>query len=156
MEDGMAEQETITDSVAEAIGLGLLNAVNAQQQASLTANAAVADTVTRILADHAQGAEIPKVPIPPFNPGTYANVGEGWFALVGQAAAMAIQDATSYLRNVETIAAVAMGVALAGGEQDPSKALAAARSAVAAALKNLEDVSTAAAKVLKEFPRATP
>jgi hypothetical protein len=84
---------------------------------------------------------------------------DGCYAMVEQACAMAIQDAVAYLRNTEIVAYAAIGVALEAAGRDPAsrdatQAVAMAQSTVAAAVKNLEDVSAAAAKTLKEFPRA--
>ncbi len=71
---------------------------------------------------------------------------------------MAIQDAVAHLRNVETVAGAAIGVAqerqLNGlGDDDPVKIIATAQETVAAAVKNLEAVSAAAGKILADFPR---
>ncbi len=89
-------------------------------------------------------------------PETYAN--SGAYAMVAQACAMAVQDAVAYLRNTETIANAAIGAAIEIALNDPednesSKAIALAQSTVATALRNFEEVSTAAAKTLADFPR---
>lgn len=80
------------------------------------------------------------------------------YAMVAQSCAMAIQDAVGYLRNVEIVANATIGVAqerlLSGvAGPDPAKAIATAQEAVVAAIGNLETVSAAIGKVLKDFPR---
>jgi len=80
------------------------------------------------------------------------------YAMVAQACAMAVQDAVAYLRNIETVSSAVIGVAqerlLADpAAQDSLRTIATAQETVAAALKTLEDVSAAAAKILNDFPR---
>lgn len=74
-----------------------------------------------------------------------------------QAAALAVQDATDYLRNVMTIASTAEGMALKLmlETKDPfySTVLTEAQSAVSAAAANLEAVGKSATAVATSFPR---
>jgi hypothetical protein len=74
-----------------------------------------------------------------------------------QAAALAVQDATDYLRNVMTIASTAEGMALKLmlETKDPfySTVLTEAQSAVSAAAANLEVVGKSATAVATSFPR---
>ncbi|MGO1119710.1 hypothetical protein ACTL6U_13430 [Rhodovibrionaceae bacterium A322] len=75
---------------------------------------------------------------------------------VTQATAFAIQDATDYLRNVETISTAAQGVALTKliEEKDPFylTVLTAAQAAVVAAQTNFTAVGTAATTVTTSYP----
>jgi hypothetical protein len=80
------------------------------------------------------------------------------YAMVAQACAMAVQDAVAYLRNIETVSSAVIAVAqerlLADpGAENPLRTIATAQETVAAAVKTLEAVSAAAAKILTEFPR---
>lgn len=74
---------------------------------------------------------------------------------VAQAAAFAVQDATDYLRNIQTIATAAQGVAMSLmiETKDPFylTVLTAAQGAVTAAQTNFAEVGTAAAGVVKDF-----
>lgn len=81
------------------------------------------------------------------------------YAMVAQACALAIEDAVAHLRNVEIVATAVIGVAQERLLQDVSdadsvKAIATAQETIASAVKTLEDVGAAAAKLLAEFPRA--
>jgi len=77
---------------------------------------------------------------------------------VAQAAAFAVQDATDYLRNVQTIATAAQGVALSLmiETKDPfyASVLTEAQKAVTAAQTNFAAVGTAASGVVKDFGSA--
>lgn len=77
------------------------------------------------------------------------------FQKVAQAAAFAVQDATDYLRNIQTIATAAQGVALSLmiEKEDPFyiQVMTTAQEAVTAAQTNFAAVGTAAAGVVKEF-----
>ena len=79
------------------------------------------------------------------------------YEMVAQACAMAIQDATAYLRNVEIIAGAVIGVAqerlLNVGGDDPLRTIATAQETVTAATNNLAAVSAAVTKILEDFPR---
>lgn len=74
-----------------------------------------------------------------------------------QAAALAVQDATDYLRNVMTIASTAEGMALKLmiETKDPfySTVLTEAQTAVSSAAANLEAVGKSATAVATSFPR---
>jgi hypothetical protein len=79
--------------------------------------------------------------------------------MIRQAAAMAVQDAVSHMRNVNIIAAAALGAAqemiLDDVNVDGAKvAIAAVQSMVAAAADNFVAVSMAAGKVIGETPPA--
>ena len=75
---------------------------------------------------------------------------------VTQATAFAIQDATDYLRNVETISTAAQGVALTKllAEQNPFylTVLTAEQEAVVAAQANFTAVGAAATTVTTTYP----
>jgi hypothetical protein len=77
---------------------------------------------------------------------------------VAAAAAIAVQDATDMLRNVSTIAATAMGTALAEliatGDPKAGQALTAAQATINRAAADYTQICTAAATLLKEFPRS--
>ena len=74
-----------------------------------------------------------------------------------QAAALAVQDATDYLRNVMTIASTAEGMALKLliETKNPfyTQVLEAAQDAVSKAAQNLETVGASAIQVATTFPR---
>lgn len=78
---------------------------------------------------------------------------------VAQSAAIAIQDAADYLRNVTTIATTAAGVAMAQYLANPAGAeqyravMAETQKFVAAAMSNFETIGVNAEKLLKHFPR---
>ena len=72
--------------------------------------------------------------------------------------AIAVQDGADYLRNVSTIAATAIGVAMAqivatDGAQGTT-ALNKAQGLVAAAAKDFETIGQTAATVLNGFPKS--
>jgi len=79
------------------------------------------------------------------------------YDVVAQACAMAIADATAYLRNAEIIATAVVGAAMerlvtgadAGGAQ---AAIAAAQESVLAAARTLETVAQVATRTLLDFP----
>lgn len=78
------------------------------------------------------------------------------YQMVAQSCAIAIQDAADNLRNMNTIAATAIGVAmaqyLATGDEQYVTALAEAQKLIDAANRNFQAVGEAAANVLKQFP----
>lgn len=80
------------------------------------------------------------------------------FQKVAQAAAFAVQDATDYLRNVQTISTAAQGVALTLmlETKNPFYAtvLAAAQEAVVAAQANFAAVGDAASTTVSDFATA--
>lgn len=76
---------------------------------------------------------------------------------VSQSSAIAIQDATDNLRNINTMATTAMGVAmaqmLATGEVEPySGIIAAAQEIVTNGTANFTAVGTGAGTLLSDFP----
>jgi hypothetical protein len=81
----------------------------------------------------------------------------GSYAMVAQACAMAIQDAVAYLRNTETVATSVIGVAqdmqLRTDNADMERVIASAQATIAAAIKNLDAVSSTVAKILRDFPQ---
>ncbi len=78
---------------------------------------------------------------------------------VAQSSAIAIQDATDYLRNVNTITATAIGVAMAQMLENPEavdelqKVIASAQNISQGAANQFEMVSEKAALMLKNFPQ---
>ena len=78
------------------------------------------------------------------------------YQAVAASAAMAIQDAVDVLRHTSTVATSASGMALAQflatGDPRYLDALVQSQAMVDKAVTNLAAVSTAAAKVVKEFP----
>lgn len=79
------------------------------------------------------------------------------YQAVAQSTAIAIQDATDYLRNTGTITNTAIGVALAEWlvtkEEVPYKdVIQAATGAMEAATTNFSKVGTAAAAILNGYP----
>ena len=80
----------------------------------------------------------------------------GSYAMVAQACAKAIQDAIAHQRNTETISTAVIGVAqetMLRAPLDQERVIATAQAAIAAALQNVEAVSTAVSKILRDFPR---
>lgn len=75
---------------------------------------------------------------------------------VAQSTAIAIQDATDNLRNINTISSTAMGVAmaqfLATGESKYAKAIELAQSMSTQAASTFKVIGTNAADVLKGYP----
>jgi len=158
---GNTAQDNLAGAAAQAAGLALLNAVNAQQQGYVTAAATVTMTVARILAgqtvpEEAAATAAKLAPPAPVSPNAVSS--EAGFAMIEQAWAIAVQDAAAYLRNIEIIASAAIGVALGtaahGGGGDASQAIAAAHSCVGAAVRSLDEICAGAAKTAKDFPRA--
>jgi precorrin isomerase len=78
------------------------------------------------------------------------------YQMVAQSCALAIQDAADNLRNMNTIASTAIGVAMAQylstGDQKYMVVLTEAQSLLTAATQNFQAVGEAAAGVLKQFP----
>ena len=77
---------------------------------------------------------------------------------VAQSSAIAVQDGTDYLRNVSTIAATAIGVAMAqivasDGEHGVT-ALSKAQTLVGQAAQDFQQIGAAASAVLDGFPRS--
>jgi hypothetical protein len=76
---------------------------------------------------------------------------------VSQAAALAVQDATDYLRNMMTMSSTAQGVILKLMVENEAKAplyipiLQQVQAAVTASQKNLEAVGSSAAAVMSKF-----
>lgn len=162
---GAAAQGNLSDVTSHAAGLALLNAVNAQQQGYILASQTVTATVARILAGQPTPTAVETAaklvaPSPAAAPTPEAVASDACYAMVSQAWAMAAQDAAAYLRYTEIVATAAIGVALdtmtrGVTDGDPSQTIAAANSCVVAALRNLDEVSAAAAKTIKDFPRAS-
>ena len=75
---------------------------------------------------------------------------------VAQSTAIAIQDATDHLRNMETISSTAIGVALsqllATGEPKYLLVLAAAQGVMTSAAENFTQIGSNAAVVLSGYP----
>jgi len=79
------------------------------------------------------------------------------YQCVAQSTAIAIQDATDYLRNVSTISTTAIGVAiaqLAGGDPTGNQVITTAQNAMQKAIQNYADVSAAAIKVATDYPKS--
>ncbi|MDQ0462815.1 purine nucleoside phosphorylase [Caulobacter ginsengisoli] len=78
------------------------------------------------------------------------------YQMVAQACAMAVQDATDALRNINTISATAIGVAMAQlletGDPRYVAVLAEAQKLLVDANANFAATGEAAAAVLKSFP----
>lgn len=78
------------------------------------------------------------------------------YQMVAQSCAIAIQDATDNLRNMNTIASTAIGVAMAQyistGDDRYVAVLVEAQKLLTAANQNFSAVGEAAANVLKQFP----
>jgi len=76
---------------------------------------------------------------------------------VAQSAAIAIQDATDNLRNLNTIGTTAIGVALAQliatGDPKYTKAIEEAQKVLTKGAENFADIGAKAAKVLADFPQ---
>ncbi|AWB67503.1 hypothetical protein C2869_14110 [Saccharobesus litoralis] len=74
---------------------------------------------------------------------------------VAQSTAIAVQDATDNLRNINTIATTAIGVALsqllATGDQKYVKVLEEAQKVMVNGAENYASVGEKAAKILKDF-----
>lgn len=79
------------------------------------------------------------------------------YQAVAQSVALAIQDATDNLRNMSTIGATAMGVALAHymetGKDEHKQALEAAKGIVNTAVDTFRDIGSHAAALLASFPQ---
>jgi len=81
------------------------------------------------------------------------------YQFVAQSSAIAIQDATDYLRNMSTIATTAAGVAAAQMIEHPEqvaelqKIIVAAQSMVQEAANNFEMISQKAAQAINNFPK---
>ena len=76
---------------------------------------------------------------------------------VAQSTAIAVQDATDFLRNVSTISSTAIGVAMAQLLADPTNTasqivIQQAQEIVANASTNFESIGSNAASVLNQFP----
>lgn len=75
---------------------------------------------------------------------------------VAQSTAIAVQDASDNLRNVSVISTTAMGVAmaqlLATGNPQYAQAITTAQQMMTSAAQNFQDIGTAAANVLRQFP----
>ncbi len=78
------------------------------------------------------------------------------FQAVSQSTALAVQDATDYLRNLSTIATTAVGTALAKmiETKDPSyaKVIELAQNSVKTAAESFELVGKSAAEIVKNYP----
>ncbi len=74
---------------------------------------------------------------------------------VAQSTAIAIQDATDNLRNINTISTTAMGVAisqlLATGDEKYITVITQAQSMAASAVINFETIGQSASKVLQDY-----
>ena len=77
---------------------------------------------------------------------------------VAQSTAIAIQDATDYLRNVSTIAVTATGVALAqiaGGNSNGTQLLLKSATLNSHSVQAFSKIARAATKVATDFPNKT-
>ena len=173
---------------AHAFALAMYNAVAAQQQGAIVRQAAATMVCTAILslgvaeaaettpqppADAAATPPAPATPAPvaaalarvgekvqpPAKPAADVRTGGLAYQSVAQSTAIAIQDATDYLRNMATIAATANGAALAqllanpGAGAEYAAVLAATEQFMAGAVANFEAIGASAENVLKNFPR---
>jgi hypothetical protein len=90
------------------------------------------------------------------NPDRVKSQGSGnAYQVVGQSMAMAIQDATSLLRNASTVATAAIGVAsakLVGGDSTMTGTIGEAQQEILKASDAFAHIGSNATKVLKEFP----
>jgi len=76
---------------------------------------------------------------------------------VAQSTAIAIQDATDYLRNVSTIAVTSIGVGMAQVAADIPQGLtviSTAQSILSQAVKDFAQISAAAIKVATDYPQS--
>lgn len=76
---------------------------------------------------------------------------------VAQSTAIAIQDATDYLRNVSTIATTSIGVGMAqiaGGSPRGLAVIRTAQKLVPVAVSDLTAISAAAIQVATSFPKS--
>jgi len=83
------------------------------------------------------------------------------FNFVAQAAAMAVQDATDNLRNISTVSATAIGVAMtqlvsSGNIQMWGPVVQIAQTLVRNSAADFQTIGTQAAEVLRNFPPAAP
>lgn len=79
------------------------------------------------------------------------------YQAVAQSTAIAIQDATDYLRNLSAIAATASGVGMAqlvAGNSNGTQVIQAATSLVSNAVGNYGLITAAAIKVATDYPKA--
>ncbi|MCW3849314.1 RebB family R body protein [Sphingomonas sp. LB-2] len=168
---------------AHAIALAMYNAVSAQQQGAVVRQAAATMVCTAMLslgvAETAESQPAPSVAdtaaqqpaavasqvadavnkvAPPVLAVDPAGLAGKAYQSVAQSAAIAIQDAADYLRNVSTIATTAAGVAMAQYLANPAApeqyaaAIAATQQMMAAAVANFEAIGATAENVLKGFP----
>lgn len=172
---------------AHALALAMYNAVAAQQQGAIVRQAASTMVCAAILslgvAETVEGNTPPppvgdaatpapaSAPVaaalasvaekvqPPAKPAADVRVGGLAYQSVAQSAAIAIQDAADYLRNMATIAATANGVALAqllakpGAGEEYAAVLAATEQFMAGAVANFEAIGASVENVLKRFPQ---
>jgi hypothetical protein len=175
-------------ATAHALGLAMYSAVHAQQQGAIIRQASTTMVCTALLslgvAEAAEGQPLPPpaddsatpapaAPVAAAVAGAAANVplpaalaagaaGHGGLAYqsIAQSAALAIQDAADYLRNVSTIASTAAGVAMAqylanpGASAEFDAAMAGTQQLMAAAVANFEAIGACAENTLKNFPDA--
>jgi hypothetical protein len=83
------------------------------------------------------------------------------FQFVAQSAAMAVQDATDNLRNLSTVSATAIGVAMSqlistGDLKTWAPVILAAQEIVKQSTSDFESIGRTAANVVKEFPAGGP
>jgi len=79
------------------------------------------------------------------------------YQCVAQSTAIAIQDATDYLRNVSTISATAIGVAIAQiavGNPNGPTLLSNAQKIVGVATTDFSNIATAAITVAADYPQS--
>jgi hypothetical protein len=80
------------------------------------------------------------------------------YQIVAQASAIAVQDATDFLRNVGTMSATAAGIGLAqviaGEETKGTNTITAAQTVMTNAVQIFGQIGQAATKVATEYPKS--
>lgn len=160
--------------LTNALGISMHNAVARQQNASISAGAAVTAACARLLQARQGKAVEVAAPPEPAEVGAAASA-EGSAAIedrsleamkqdaagqayqsVAQSVAIAVQDAADNLRNMSTLSTTAVGVAMAQflATRDPTYAAAITKlqEMNMEAIGQFNAVGAAAAKVLKDFP----
>jgi hypothetical protein len=102
-------------------------------------------------------AAIQQAQIATLDPGVVGASGAGKaYQSVAQTAALAVQDAADHLRNLSTLSATALGVAmahlLATGDPKYLKAIEIAQGMMKSATDDFQRIGSAAAEVLRGFP----
>jgi|SRR5215469_6351669 len=75
---------------------------------------------------------------------------------VAQSAAIAIQDATDYLRSISTISSTAAGIGIAmviAGDEKGAKVISTASDLASKGVTHFTDIGKAAIKVATDFPQ---